>query len=477
MWDTAEFQAVGAVLGIAHPTGYPTYTLLAWLASAVLQPFGNEALRANLLSALLVAGGSALAAWIVAQLTRRAIAGAAAGAALAVTTVAWSVGVRADPHALHLLMVALLLLLLVGWGERWRADPAGKSGDGWLLAAAVVFGVSLGNHALTALLAPGIAVYVLAIAPRLPLDRPRLVAACTVALIGVTVALYAYLPIRAAMEPPLNYGDPQNWENFRYVVFGEQFRGSFGEFPSLGAAFEQVVQRTVGELGLIAGLALVGLVAAWRRWPALVALLAFWFGLTWLFALGYDNADIERYHLGPTLAVAVLGGLGGAALWDLAERAWLHASSRLAGWRPRAGGLLLAALATVVLLGPTLALVPQRFDDLDDSDYTFGRDWLEEVLAVLEPDAVVVSWWSFSTPLWYAQYVEGRRADVWVVDDRTRLDEDLGSPEDVIDRHLGERPVYLIRLSRDLPNFEDRYRLRPVTSDGAGQVFLVEGRH
>ncbi len=32
LWDTAEFQAVGPVLGIAHPTGYPSYTLLlCWL--------------------------------------------------------------------------------------------------------------------------------------------------------------------------------------------------------------------------------------------------------------------------------------------------------------------------------------------------------------------------------------------------------------------------------------------------------------
>ena len=70
-WDTAEFQAIGPVLGIAHPTGYPTYTLLAWLASVVLQPFGNEAFRANLLSALLVAGAAALLAVRVVQATRR----------------------------------------------------------------------------------------------------------------------------------------------------------------------------------------------------------------------------------------------------------------------------------------------------------------------------------------------------------------------------------------------------------------------
>ena len=37
LWlDTAEFQAIGPVLGTAHPTGYPTYTLLAWLASVAL---------------------------------------------------------------------------------------------------------------------------------------------------------------------------------------------------------------------------------------------------------------------------------------------------------------------------------------------------------------------------------------------------------------------------------------------------------
>ena len=32
-WDTAEFQMVLPVMGTAHPTGYPTYVLLGWLAS------------------------------------------------------------------------------------------------------------------------------------------------------------------------------------------------------------------------------------------------------------------------------------------------------------------------------------------------------------------------------------------------------------------------------------------------------------
>ena len=62
-WDTGEFQALGPVLGIAHPTGYPSYTLVLWLASVVLQPCGDPALRANLRSASRVAGAPAGGWW------------------------------------------------------------------------------------------------------------------------------------------------------------------------------------------------------------------------------------------------------------------------------------------------------------------------------------------------------------------------------------------------------------------------------
>src|SRR6476469_6287108 len=100
-WDTGEFQTLGAVLGIAHPTGYPTYTLLDWLASIVFQPFGNPAFRADLLSAVLVSGACAMLALAVVQLTGRAVLGLVAGIALAVSPLGWSLGLAADPHALH----------------------------------------------------------------------------------------------------------------------------------------------------------------------------------------------------------------------------------------------------------------------------------------------------------------------------------------------------------------------------------------
>jgi hypothetical protein len=69
----------------------------------------------------------------------------------------------------------------------------------------------------------------------------------------------------------------------------------------------------------------------------------------------------------------------------------------------------------------------------------------------LPANSVIVSWWGASNALWYGQKVEGLRPDIYVVDDRTRLDQNLGDVWDVIDSYLGRRPVFLERLygSRD----------------------------
>jgi hypothetical protein len=89
----------------------------------------------------------------------------------------------------------------------------------------------------------------------------------------------------------------------------------------------------------------------------------------------------------------------------------------------------------------------------------------------------VISWWSYSTPLWYAQDIEGKIPDVWIVDDRTRLDEGLGSITDVIDDNLGKRPVYVIKLPADIAALEAHYTLTLIdTTEPTQPVYEVTGR-
>src|ERR671912_452154 len=67
--DWGEMQTVPHLLGVAHPTGYPTYVLLGWLAQLV--PVGSVAFRANLLSAVLVSGALAATVAVLLRLGAR----------------------------------------------------------------------------------------------------------------------------------------------------------------------------------------------------------------------------------------------------------------------------------------------------------------------------------------------------------------------------------------------------------------------
>jgi hypothetical protein len=96
------------------------------------------------------------------------------------------------------------------------------------------------------------------------------------------------------------------------------------------------------------------------------------------------------------------------------------------------------------------------------------------VLAALEPNAVVVSWWSYSTTLWYATIVEGRRPDILIVDDRNRVDLNLLELSQVIDVYLADRPVYLIRNgTSELGALEGRYDVRSIGAPIATNVLRV----
>ena len=50
---------------------------------------------------------------------------------------------------------------------------------------------------------------------------------------------------------------------------------------------------------------------------------------------------------------------------------------------------------------------------------------------------MIVSWWNYSTPLWYGRWVEGQRPDVTIIDDRTILDDGYGTAQNAIDAFLG----------------------------------------
>ena len=473
LWDTGEFQTVAPVLGTAHPTGYPSYVLLGWIANALLAPFGEPALRMNLLSAITLGAAAALTVVLVRALTGRTLVAAAAGLLLALTPIPWRVGSFADPHMLHLALVTAILVLLVGWESRTRDGR--PDADRWLVAAAAVYGVALGNQALTILLAPGIALFILAV-DRGAWMRRALVARCAAALFGVTVLVYLELPIRAAMGAPLVYGHPDTWGGFWYVVLALQFGGSLsGPFSDLAGKAGALAGLATAQFGVLVALVPASFLVVAVRRPRYALMTGTSLVLMCWFAASYTNADIERYYLGPILIAITWLAIAAAAVAD-AVAAQLFADDDDPGARPAAVRIIASAVMGIVLVGPAVLAAPATRSVVDQSADTRAGDWSRWAFQAAAPDAVLVTWWGYSTPLWYRQVILGERADVSVVDDRTRLDEGLGSVDDVIRANLGRRPVYLVRRDEDLPALEGAWLLEVVPDPGGLQpLFRVVG--
>ncbi len=519
-WDTAEFQTVGPVLGVAHPTGYPAYVILGWLASIVL-PFGDPAYRMNLLQAFTAAGAVAGTVAIVQYLSGMRWVALASGllfltmplaaregiqlpvSSFATGPTLWTISTHADPHLFHLALVTLVFLLLLIWDRRRHSpdeETAHRSGR-WLVAAAGVYGVAVANHSLALLLPPAIGLFVLAVAPGIFLER-RLVLTCAGVMAATIALLFAELPIRAAMNAPLVYGRPDTLGGFAYIVLGEQFRGSLVQpFNDLPEKFALVMSALANWLGPLSFLAAAGFGSSLIRRPRYVLLAGLTAATACWFSASYANADISRYFLVPLFVAYTFVGLGLAdcvtvAAWALGvvysgpseaqgvdgllEAEDLGAVEPAVGAEDAAGGAddyddedagaalpgppwLIAAVELVVaaaVIAGCLTVVPERWQvpsaehpgGVSLADRTYPSTWLHAIFASpseggLPEDSVIVSWWSASTLLWYGQRVERLRPDIYIVDDRTRLDDNLGEVWDVIDRFLGQRSVFVIRMT------------------------------
>lgn len=459
--DWGEMQTVPHVLGVAHPTGYPTYILLAWLTELV--PVGTIAFRANLLSAGLVAGALATVAVIAGRLGVRPIVAAAAALGLGAVGTVWAAATVAEVNPLHLLLVALILHRALVWEKRRRAADLAIGG--------LLIGLAAGNHLLTLFVAPFVVLFVLWVGREEIRARPRLVLAAAAAVVA-GLSLYAYIPLAAGAAPPLPYNHPTTLEGVWWLVSGTQFRGSFdflnskgpGEFiASLPALWELVGDRATPVIPVlgVAGLA----VLVWRR-PA--------FGVT---AVGIlviavyiwaNYLHLEHYLLVPWLILALGVAVAIEELAVLVENmAGASRSSDGAAPAPSAGaasavpGLVVGGLAVV----GAVVLAASTWTSADRSADRSGEDYVATVFSALPPDAVILSEWDASTPLWHSQHVRDERPDVLIVDDSNIVYEGWGTREARIASVICDRPVFILRLNEsDLAPTRAAYALTPFRS-------------
>ena len=394
--DVPMLQMQVCVLGMTHPTGYPSYLMLSHLFTYL--PFGDCAYRANLASAVYAA--LAVAAVFAAGylLSRRVLGAAAAALAFGVGGTLWSQAVMAEVYTLNALLVALTILALLLWRER-RSDR-------YLLLSAFLVGLCMTNHLTSGLLLPASVLFVALVDWRKLVDVKLALKGVGLFLLGL--APYLYLPIRSAMDPPFKANDPTTFERFWYVVSGGNLRGGFfafgpAELPGrllfyLGYLLDNF------HLGLVA-VGVAGFVVLYLRDRVVAVFLGFlYFG--WLFhAVENDIPDIHLYFI-PTYLVLCIAMAVGFTLVHSEVQSILERFERV----PKK--VAVGAVSVALLLLP-LAGVWDTYANNDMSGDYRGRQILEDVAENAERNATILH---HRSNLYYLVLVEKRRQDLTLVD-------------------------------------------------------------
>jgi Protein O-mannosyl-transferase TMEM260-like len=458
-FDSAELITGAYSLGIIHAPGYPLYLLIAHLATRL--PWGDIPLNVNLLSAIF----SSLAATVIFfaswRLTRSIWSSVLAALLLAFSRLFWSQAVIAEVYALNAFLIACIVLMAIIWYEQ----PSRRN----LIGLAFIAGLSLVHHPSSMLLLPGLVVLVLLRASEARLTW-RKVWPVLPAMI-LPLLLYLYLPLRSAAGPPLDYvGDYFNVnlasiEGLLWMVSGQMFAEELFGRPILEGLSQFVFLGRQLWLNLVGGglvLAMYGLVSLRRRIG-----LAFFLGggaaLIIIFFAFYDVVDSAlMIHPALVLLAPPLALGTDRFVTKVLRPAVLRSTTQI--W--------LLALLMVVSVSLVIS-ANWRFADRSE-DYSAYK-FAQEVMEIVEPNALVLAQWTSATPLEYAQIVEGRRPDVEILDrgllglavrDQLKREGIATSDEygpfavavltERVREELNERPVYIME---DDPIFRDSFCL------------------
>ena len=409
--DSGDLAAAVAVGGVPHPTGYPTLMLLGLAVRAI--PLGDLALRLNVLTSLAAAASLIPLGLLAARLRPSAgtpmplpeAAGVLAVLALhGLAPLVWSNAIVTEVYAL----ASLCLWSALYAGVRARDCLDAGRGGRWATASGMLLGIGVGAHLTVALALPALAAVLQAErgTGRTAVRRGALVAGSFAA--GCMV--YAYLPIAATLDPPINWGAASTPERFWSVVSGEIYQSRLGA-RDLGAAASKaawLLGEPVRQLTwvLLPLLALGG--ASLTRQHGWAALATGWVAISALIVgVLYTSRDDEVLML-PALAVA--------ALWSALGVCEVGRLASLAGGSARrlVAGTLAAVLVTTVLIRGT-ELAPK----ISMRDASHAGAFAHALMAQADANSVFLTEDDRATfPLWYARHAVGGRSDVTIVDRR-----------------------------------------------------------
>lgn len=257
----------------SNAPGYPLYTMGGWLwfhgLRSLLGPHANPTAILSAYSTLWALLALALLYGLIVDLTGNWAIAVLLGAFYAVSYFFWYYAVSTEQYTSAVAQTLAIVLLAFRWDTRQdQADQAGDRrprGDGYLLALALLAGLTLAHLVTVALIVPPLLWFILSRRPGL-LRRGRLVAAA-VGLALLPLLSYAFIYLRGAQHPEWRGAGqwPSAWAWFLDFVSTSQGRSelTWSLRPLTTAEFPSMVWQELTWVVLLGGLA--GLFLLGRR--------------------------------------------------------------------------------------------------------------------------------------------------------------------------------------------------------------------
>ncbi|XP_072222088.1 protein O-mannosyl-transferase TMEM260 isoform X2 [Leuresthes tenuis] len=413
--DSGELITTACELGVAHPPGYPIFTLLARLAVCLLPSF-SPAYSVNLMSSLLGAAACGFLCITVCRLAGPDPGAVLAGGLFAVSRLSWQWSMVAEVFTLNNLFVGLLFFLTASFHCAENATQRRKVAR-W---GALCCGLGLCNQhtlVLYVLVIISWVLYRLFSLKELSLHKLLSLGLCFFA----GFLPYIYLPISSYLNTARwSWGDQTTLSG----LLTHLLRAEYGTFSlaktessvSLTAMLQAQLDHCLADLSLpvlvLAGIGI--LLSSWDRkcrsvsWLLTAMLLVYSLFFAWRANLDISRplllGVVERFWLQSDAAVCVLAGLGlSRTHTELERRLGYGGVWKTTGW-----------VFTAALLAH---MVHTNHRDCDQSTNSVVERFGRELLTSIPKDSIILTRGDLpGNSMRYLHYCQDVRPDVRLVD-------------------------------------------------------------
>uniref|UniRef100_A0A8C5QPG6 Transmembrane protein 260 n=1 Tax=Leptobrachium leishanense TaxID=445787 RepID=A0A8C5QPG6_9ANUR len=414
--DSGELMTAAHELGVAHPPGYPLFTILAKVAM-VFVPLGSVAYRVNLLCALHGAIAAALLCYATFRLSGSYSAGIFASGLFSFSRLTWQWSIAAEVFSLNNLFVALLMALTVEFEKAKGARERHKISH----LGALCSGLSLCNQHTIVIYVICIIFWVL-----YNLVKRKELSVKYMLTLGVSFMMgflpYSYLVASSQFSHARwTWGDQTSITGFLTHLLREEY-GTFSLAKSetgLGMVDMLMfqVRHMAGEISALAqGLAVVAVVICCVTRDSSISVVCVFTKMLLCYSLFFcwrANLDVtkplflgvvERFWMQSNMVVCLLSGFG---LSLLTRRLELRAG----------GGSLVHYMEWIVTAVVIAKHVNGNYSLCDQSNNYVVDKFARNILSSMPSDAVILLRGDLpGNSLRYLHLCEGLRPDITLVD-------------------------------------------------------------